>query len=432
MANKYNILFYLKSEKERNDRYLRCRVRWDNQCVYLNVGYRVEQDKWNTNTQRCVKSSTHGKRKIQAGTINRAIENLERDIETYFMKCESAGEEPTVEQLQIALGNEPDDREMLDIFDIFMNTVGVQKSWTKAQYCKMRSLRNHLHAFDPSISFARLNDDVLFNFISYLQSPTAMQMKYHNINEGLKNTTISRMLGFFRHFLRWANEHGYYKGNLHNTFHPHLKGLDVKTIIYLEWSELMNFLNYDFSKYPMLDISRDIFCFSSFTALRYSDLMRLSWADVNLKNNEINIVVQKTSKRNVVVLNKFARSIIDRHNSHNCGNSDKIFPYLHNVMLNRYIKDAAKLAGIDTPVHLVYYVGGERIERVVPKYKALSIHGGRRTFTVNALSMGTSIFTVKEIGGWANINSMKPYAALINAAKRDALNKFDTWDGSIV
>ena len=89
------------------------------------------------------------------------------------------------------------------------------------------------------------------------------------------------------------------------------------------------------------------------------------------------------------------------------------------------------MAGIDTPVRLVCYVGAERMEKVVPKYEALSIHAGRRTFAVNALSMGVSVFVVKEIGGWANIKSMTPYATIVDSAKREAVNMFDTWDGKL-
>ena len=431
MADKYNILFFLQSETGRNDLRLRCRVRWGKNLVTLNLGYRVEKDKWSKETQRCVKSSTHGKHKIQAGTINRAIEQLENDIVEYFSRCELSGKTPTVERLRVALGKENGDKSLFDVFDEFINIVGVQKAWSETLYVKMRSLRRHLYSFDPNMSFATLDDDKLYGFISYLQSPEAMHLSYPGVEQGLKNTTVSRMLGFLKTFLRWSNEHGYYAGNLHNTFRPHLKGLSVKTIVYLNWSELMTFFEFDFSKHKWLDIGRDVFCFASFTALRFSDLMRLSWADVNLDANEINIVAQKTSKRTVVALNKFSRAIIDKYHEHRHDYGGKVFPDIHNVLLNRYIKDAAKMAGIDAPVRLVCYVGAERMEKVVPKYEALSIHAGRRTFAVNALSMGVSVFVVKEIGGWANIKSMTPYATIVDSAKREAVNMFDNWDGKL-
>lgn len=433
MANKYNILFYLQSERDRTDKHLRCRVRWQSSSISLNVGYRVEEGKWNRETQRCVKSSTHGKNKVQASTINRAIEHLERSIDACFARCDAAGEVPTADMLRVAAGREQDDKNLLsEVLDLFIDTVGSKQGWSKAKYIKMRSLRQHLHAFNPDLSLSALTEDTLLNFVAHLQTPEAMQLYYKNLNVGMKNTTINRTLGFLRSFLKWANLHGYYDGNLHLTFHPHLKGLDVKTIIYLEWSELMDFWNYDFGKRKNLDMVRDMFCFSSFTALRFSDLVNLCWSDVNLDAGKLNLVAQKTSKRTIVAINKFSRAILQKYQQQKHNNGDKVFPHICNSLLNRYLKDAARLTGIDTPVHLVSYVGNLRIEKVVPKYEALTIHGGRRTFTVNALSMGTSVYTVKEIGGWGNVRAMKPYSAIVDAAKRAAVHKFDTWDGVIV
>lgn len=432
MANKYNILFFLQSESGRNDLRLRCRVRWSSNIVSFNVGYRVEKDKWSKETQRCVKSSTHGKNKIQANTINREIERLESRIVEYFDHCSLSAEPPTPDRLRLAVGKESaGEKGFFEVYDEFMTIVGAQKSWSLAQKQKMQSLRNHLFTFDPAMSFATLSEDKLYDFIAYLQTPEAMHLAYPGVEHGLKNTTISRMLGFLRHFLRWANDREYYKGRLHDRFRPNLKGLNVKTVIHLEWYELMTLYNYDFSGNRYLELARDVFCFASFTALRYSDLRRLTWADVNMSANAINLVAQKTSKRTVVPLNKFSRALLDKYSGMEHKPTDKVFEIQTNSLFNRYIKDAAKLAGIDAPVRIVYYIGAERFDEVVPKYEALSIHAARRTCAVNSLSMGLSTFVVKEIGGWANMKSMAPYMAIVNNAKREALNQFDDWDGRL-
>lgn len=426
MPVKYNILFYLKSDATREDRFLRCRVRWNNENTTLNVGYRVEVGKWNADTQRCVKSSTHGRNKVQASTINRAIEKMESQIAEYFNRCERNGTEPSVSGIRISVGKEIVSKSLFEVFDEFIDIVGTQNSWSKAQAAKMRTLRNHLHRFNPNISFGDLSEDALYDFVAYLQSVEAAQSRYYNAENGMKNTTISRTVGFLKTFLRWAASREYYGGNLHNTFRPKLKGLNVKTVIYLDWQELMSLYNHDFSHSKSLDTARDLFCFASFTALRYSDIERLSWADINIANNEITLVAQKTGKRTIIPLNNFSKSIIEKYSLRD---SDKVFPMITNSLLNRRIKTAARLAGIDSPVRIVYYSGSERYEEVHPKFEVLSIHAGRRTFAVNALSMGISAFVVKEIGGWANMKAMAPYSAIVDSAKREALNKFNDWNG---
>lgn len=428
MSVKYNILFFLQPEPKREDYHLRCRVRWKSNLVSLNVGYRVEAGKWNVDTQRCVKSSTHGRNKVQASTINRAIEKMESRIVEYFNRCERNGTEPSVSGVRIAVGKEIVSKNLFEVFDEFIDVVGAQNSWSKAQMAKMRTLRNHLHRFNPNISFGDLTEDVLYDFVAYLQSVEAAQSRYYNAENGMKNTTISRTIGFLKTFLRWAASREYYGGNLHNTFRPKLKGLNVKTVIYLDWQELMSLYNHDFSHSKSLDTARDLFCFASFTALRYSDIERLSWADINIANNEITLVAQKTGKRTIIPLNNFSKSIIEKYSRRD---SDKVFPMITNSLLNRRIKTAARLVGIDSPVRIVYYSGSERYEEVHPKFEVLSIHAGRRTFAVNALSMGISAFVVKEIGGWANMKAMAPYSAIVDSAKREALNKFNDWDGSL-
>ena len=53
-----------------------------------------------------------------------------------------------------------------------------------------------------------------------------------------------------------------------------------------------------------------------------------------------------------------------------------------------YIKEPAKLAGVNEPIRQTYYKGNERIDEVAPKYALLSTHAGRRTFICNALAPG--------------------------------------------
>jgi hypothetical protein len=41
----------------------------------------------------------------------------------------------------------------------------------------------------------------------------------------MRNTTISKMVDYFRTFLKWAHKKRLYKGDLHEIFHPKFKGL---------------------------------------------------------------------------------------------------------------------------------------------------------------------------------------------------------------
>ena len=78
--------FLVDKEKGKEDGRLRYRIRWGSNIVAFNVGYRVYLDKWSKETQRCKANTTHGRDKVSAYEINRAIQTMEDDIASIFYK----------------------------------------------------------------------------------------------------------------------------------------------------------------------------------------------------------------------------------------------------------------------------------------------------------------------------------------------------------
>lgn len=100
MITKYHSQFLLDKEKNRNDARLRYRIKWDDNIVAFNLGYRIEVEKWSVETQRCKANTTHGKKKIPASIINSKIQLFEKaflDTKIFF---EAKKETPTKEQFQ--------------------------------------------------------------------------------------------------------------------------------------------------------------------------------------------------------------------------------------------------------------------------------------------------------------------------------------------
>ena len=88
MEIKYHAQFLLDKEKEKPDAKLRYRVKWSGNIVAFNIGYRIEIDKWSTETQRCKANTTHGHKKIPASIINRQIQEFESACQRTFQKFE--------------------------------------------------------------------------------------------------------------------------------------------------------------------------------------------------------------------------------------------------------------------------------------------------------------------------------------------------------
>ena len=66
----------------------------------------------------------------------------------------------------------------------------------------------------------------------------------------------------------------------------------------------------------------------------------------------------------------------------------KALPILTNQAMNRDVKELCKLAGINDEIRITTYKGSIRMDEVQPQWKLVGTHTGRRTFIVNARSLG--------------------------------------------
>ena len=84
-----------------------------------------------------------------------------------------------------------------------------------------------------------------------------------------------------------------------------------------------------------------------------------------------------------------------------------------------------QLAGIDEEIRVVSYKGNERIEERHPKYELVGTHTGRRTFIVNALSLGIPPNVVMKWTGHIDYKAMRPYIDIVDSIKAESMTKFN-------
>lgn len=299
------------------------------------------------------------------------------------------------------------------VYDKFTSTVGNENQWTAATFQKFKALKTRLKSFDRLLSFHTLSDAKMQEFVMYM------------MKKGLKNTTISKNLGFARWFIRWAANHGYYSGNVHETFRPKLKGTDgnAKEIIYLEEEEVRAIADLTFKDdESYLEHTRDVFLFCCYTGLRFSDVAKLKRCDV--KDTYIDVVTQKTVDGLKIELNKHSRAILNKYKNVKFRH-DLALPVPCNVRMNLYLKDIAKAAGITTPTRIVYFNGNKRHEEVFPKWALITTHVARRTFVVTALQLGIAAEVIMRWTGHSKFESMKPYIAIVDKLKKRSMTKFN-------
>ena len=419
MNIKRNCIFLLDKEKDKPDSKLRYRIKWDGNTVAFNVGYRVDNNKWVAEAQRCKPNTTHGKKKISAATINSEINRLEEIVNDTFFFFEQTGQIPTSLEFRDEVNKrngkivEKEKKTIFDCYQQFIIEQGKENSWSENTYRKHKSAMNHLKKFAPELTFADLTHEGLSHLVDYF-----MSIEVDN-EIGMNNYTAKKYINLTKWFLKWASEKGYNNELAFVTFKEKLKTVPVK-VIFLEWDELMKVYNATFPDAPHLETAKDVFCFQCFTSLRYSDVYNLKKTDVY--NGYITITTIKTGEPLKIELNKYSKAILEKYKDIE---SISALPVPSNRKLNKYVKDVCKACEINEPVCRTYYKGAERIDEIHPKYELIGTHCGRKTFICNALMMGIAPNIVMKWTGHRDYQAMRPYIDIADKAKEEAMKLFN-------
>jgi integrase len=271
-------------------------------------------------------------------------------------------------------------------------------------------VRKHLLSLSETLTF----DEIAANGM-----PMIVQ---HLLSLGIANVSIKKEVAVIKCFLRWAVEHDYTTNTKFLAAKTHLSTVQ-KTVVYLDWDELMAVYEHDFSDSPTLSAVRDVFCFCAFTSLRYSDVANLRTEDIY--DDHICVTTIKTSDTLNIELNKYSRAILDRYRGCRFDNGLAL-PVISNQKSNKYLKEIGRACELTAKVKMVTYKGAERIEQTLQKWELLTTHAARRTFVCNALMLGIPADIVMKWTGHSDYKAMKPYIAIADRAKRTAMSLFDS------
>lgn len=427
MNIKRNIIFSLESRKKNGvpiveNVPIRMRVIFAGKRIELTTGYRIDVAKWDSTKER-VKNGSTNKLNQSASEINSDLLRYYTEMQEVFKEFEVQNTMPTMDDVKEAfnlrlnpikedeLKSDKPTVSFKEAFNKFVKECGKQNNWTKSTYEKFSAVKNHLKSFNPEISFECFDENGLNNYVDFLR-----------ISKDMRNSTISKQLGFLKWFLRWSLKKGYHNNSAYDGFKPKLKTTQKK-VIFLSWDELNQLRNYEIPEQKQyLERVRDVFLFCCFTGLRYSDVFNLRRSDI--KENHIEVTTVKTADSLIIELNNHSKAILEKYK--NIAFQDqKVLPVISNQRMNTYLKELAELAEINEPVRETYYKGNERIDVVTPKYTLLSTHAARRTFICNALSLGIPANVVMKWTGHSDYKAMKPYIDIADDIKANAMSKFN-------
>lgn len=398
---------------------IRCCVTFNRQRIIMSTGHRIDASKF-IPEKGMVKNGCFNEMGFSSSEINFDLEKMRSNLQGIFREFEIADEMPTVEQIKdkykIASGKvkieTPEKVSFFDRYKEFIDTTGRQNAWSTSSYYKHNSVKHLLEQYNPHLTFEELTDEELQNILDFMRD-----------KRGIRNTTLNKYLRFIKQFLLWADLKGYLTNQSYKRYKPKLKGanFDLKKVIYLDWEELMNLYMMEISNTRLAQV-RDVFCFCCFTGLRYSDVYNLKKTDI--KDTKIDIVTIKDVDNINIELNKYSRAILDKYKDLDI-KKGKALPVISNQNYNDYLKELGQLAEMNEEMTEVWYVGSKRMERTVKKWEVLTTHVARKTFVVNALTLGISPQVIMRWTGHNDIKAMKPYTKIVDKLKEQEMKKFD-------
>lgn len=400
------------------------RVRWNGKKneVGFSVGYSIDPMKWDSNKQLVKSNTTHriGGKIVYAREINNTIRIFLGYIEEIFIEYSLHNETPGTADLKELVNEKlgrnkpevPDNdkkKALKDIFKEFLSERVLEGNWSKAAEYKYRQMWLQLTSCDATIELDALDKNKLIQLTNWY------------INNDYCNRTIVKQFRILKSFLRWISKNGYIIQPGILEFKPKLKVIP-KVVTFLKYKELMHFFEYEFPKEKeYLSKARDMFCFMAFTSLRYSDLAKLRPS--NVIDGYLDFCTEKTDDKLRIALNEHAQKIIDKYAWYK---GDTIFPVPSNQKLNDYLKEAAKLAGLDREITQVYFKGNTRHEDTYKFWEQISCHDARRTFVCCSLALGIPPSVVMSCTGHSDYESMKPYIEVADETQKLEMDKWNT------
>ena len=384
MKSTFRVLFYLKkgSEKKNGEVMIMARITIDGKLCQFSTKQSILPNNW---------SVASGKAKGKdAGKINALLDDIRSALNTIYHEMQRRDNYVTAEKVKNEfLGHTEKHETILSLFqkhnDNMKQLVGISR--TIATYRKNEVTRRHLADFIhdkynlSDIPIREITPMFITDFELYLR--TACKCGYN---------TAAKFLLFLKSIIIVARNNGILTKDPFANYKIQMKKVDRG---YLTEDEIKIILKKKMVS-ERLEHVRDLFIFSCFTGLAYSDVANLREENIRKSFDGKLWIMTKRQKTNTdvnVPLLDIPKMILKKYKGKLP--NGKILPVISNQKLNAYLKEIADICGIK---------------------KNLTFHLARHTFaTTTTLAKGVPIETVSKMLGHTNIETTQIYARITNS-----------------
>ena len=279
--------------------------------------------------------------------------------------------------------------------------------------------------------FDYINMSFYYKFTSYLKN------KNYSVN------SIGKCIKELKAVMYISEVEGYHSNNAWKD--KKFKGTRIEIdSIYLTREELDKMMAVDLSKYDIGHTqARDIFMVGVWTAQRVSDYNNIRKEDFStlIKNvmkeeddpknpgkkkawieqqeiTYLNVRQKKTGAKVSIPCNSQLKAILEKY--------DYQLPHLEDQVINRYIKDVAKEAGLTDLVEIETTKGGTPKKEKIEKYKLIHTHTARRTGATLMYLAGVDVYDIMKVTGHTSPTMLKKYIRADSLEVVEKLtNKYD-------
>ena len=389
MCQTFKVLFYLKRGKESNKQSLPiyARVTINGDRSEWSVQRRCEKSKWNSHTYRATGRTEEMK------MLNQYLDAIEANIFQIQKEYTLRNQTITAQQVRekVLHVNEEKQYSLIQVYqdhnDQFEELVG--KEFSYGTFKRFKSALRSIKAFiqwkfrKPDVYLSEVNYKFVVDYELYLKTVQGIQHNSAMVNMK-KLKKIIRLCAAND----WLDKDPF-KAYKITTKETHRN--------YLLQDELDIILNKDIA-IERLKLVRDIFVFSCYTGLSYSDIMLLTKNDISMGIDHEEWIFTKrvkTKTESRIPLLPIAKDILHIYSAKpEVISTNRLLPKMSNQKLNSYLKELNDICGIK---------------------KDLTFHCARHTFaTTVTLTNGVPIETVSKMLGHKSIRTTQIYAKIID------------------
>lgn len=276
-------------------------------------------------------------------------------------------------------------------FILYMEQLAQKREEVKGNHGNWKSTIRQLKIFDPNVLFEDINKVWLESWKEFLEKK-AKKGNGKLLMQNTKSSYYSKVIAAIKE----AVIDGILKSNPAESVKPIEQEEAHKEFLTVE--EVQSLINTECEN-PLL---KKAFLFSCLTGLRWSDIAKLKWKDIQ-HSNEIGYFLrfkqQKTSDAGTIPITDDAIEIIGKPHV----SDDKIFEGLkYSGWNNGLLQSWVFKAGIS---------------------KKIRFHCARHTFATLLMAKGSDLSVVQSLLLHKSIKNTQVYAKIINSSKKEAVEK---------